>query len=232
MSPKELIYRIAGKAAHLYYERRAKGAKAAGRVLMMHKIGDESAFSLSTEAFSRLLNALKGKNVIRLEDWKTEHDFVALTFDDVAESFYLNAFPLLKQYGYPFTIFVALSLLDTPGFISTAQLQELAACELCTVGSHGISHSYFSRMTKTEVRNELQVSKERLEKLTGKKIDMFAFPYGSFYACGFGKRQLVAEVYEYGFGTVNIPITEKRLLPNYFLPRINVDEKYISSLCK
>lgn len=199
---------------------------------MMHKIGDESGFSLSTEAFSRLLEALKDKNVIRLENWESEHNFVALTFDDVAESFYLNAFPLLKQYGYPFTIFVALCLLDTPGFISTAQLQELAACELCTVGSHGISHSYFSKMTRTEARNELQVSKEKLEKLTGKKIDMFAFPYGSFYACGFSKRQLVAEVYEYGFGTVNIPITEKRLLPNYFLPRINISENAIKMFCK
>lgn len=232
MSPREFVRRVAGKTAHLYYERRAKGARVAGRVLMMHEIGGNTEYSLPTETFRRLLDGLKGKNVIRLENWESERDFFALTFDDVAESFYLNAFPLLKQYGCPFTIFVSLSLLGTPGFISAAQLGELAACGLCTVGSHGVSHSYFSRMTRREARRDLQTSRLRLEALTGRKVDMFAFPYGSFYACGFSKRRIAAEVYKYAFGTVGTPITERRILPNYFLPRINTDEETVKMLCK
>jgi len=46
------------------------------------------------------------------------------------------------------------------------------------IGSHGISHSVFSRMTKIEKLNELKYSKEYLQSILGININSFAYPYG------------------------------------------------------
>ena len=168
--------------------------------------------------------------MIRLEDWEKESDFYALTFDDVLYSFYEKAFPLLKQYQIPFTIFVNTSMLGKPRFINKTQLMELAECDLCTIGSHGISHDEFQKMDAKEALSDLRQSKQILEQLVQRSIEMYAFPFGSYYACGYRNKHLATEVYKYGFSTVKCPITNPSVLPLYFIPRINVDTEYIAML--
>ena len=46
------------------------------------------------------------------------------------------------------------------------------------IGSHGITHTAFSRMDADEQHNELIESKIFLEKLIGKKVKSFCYPYG------------------------------------------------------
>lgn len=202
---------------------------------MLHWVGDEKldeeqeSYRLSTKQFSIFLSSLKDKNLIRLENWEIERDFYAISIDDVPESFYHNAFPLLKEAGVPFTLFVNTSLLDTYGYISTEQLKEMSENEWCTVGSHGVSHGFYHKLNKVQAMDELRQSKITIESIVGKPVELFAFPYGSFSACGFKNKYLVTEVYKYGFGTVACPITEPLTLPKYFLPRINVNKMYFES---
>lgn len=189
---------------------------------MFHKIGEEDGeFNISVSEFQSFVNQIKSRNVIRLEDWENHWDFVALTFDDVPESFYYKAYPILIKYNLPFCLFVNVSLLDKPGYITTSQLNELSKCNLCTIGSHGISHDAYRKFSKNDAVKDLATSKKILESLTGLKVDMFAFPYGSYSACGFLHKKLVADFYKYGFSTIAIPVSTKHLLPSYFLPRIN-----------
>lgn len=194
-----------------------------GEVLMFHNFEDREGvdFNCSPKDFEVLLLSLKQKNVIRLEQWMCENDFVALTIDDVPESFYQYAYPLLVKYNLPFTIFVNVSLLDTPGFITTEQLMEMASCELCTVGSHGMHHSFYKDLSKENKEYELAESKRVLEKLTGVSVDVFAYPYGSYFACGLSNRHLVEKYYTYGFGTVASAITNPLVFYKYYLPRKN-----------
>lgn len=220
--------RIIGKFAHLYLEHKAKKKEMCGQILMMHSIGGKTGdFNIATKSFEELIAFITTYNVIRLEEWEDCNNFYAVTFDDVFENFFSNGFPILKKHNCPFTIFVSLSLLDSPGYITTEQLKELAACPLCTLGSHGISHMPFADMSSKEFEENLKKSQNRLESITGRKIEMFAFPYGSYYECGFKRKHLVKKYYRYGFGTVQIPVTSPRLLPNYYLPRINVEEDTI-----
>lgn len=198
---------------------------------MLHRVGYDnekhSPYHISKDDFKTLLECLKAKNIIRLENWETESDFYALSIDDVPDNFYHNAFPILKEMNMPFTIFVNVSLLDKEGYLSSEQLKEIANSKLCTVGSHGVQHDLFHRMTTTEARKDLEDSKSILENLIGKQVDMYAFPYGSYYACGFRNKSLVANVYKYGFSTVATFVTEPLTLPKYFIPRINVDTCFI-----
>lgn len=200
-------------------------------MLMLHSVGDERhALNISVSLFEQLLLKLQNKRLIRLKDWEKETGFVSLTFDDVPSSFYYNAFPLLKKYRIPFTIFVSCSLLDSENYITTEMLKEIAEFELSSIGSHGCRHSFYSVLSKVEKLEELSSSQKILEGLIHKEIDLYAFPYGSFYACGIRNKNLVSTFYKYGFGTISTPITTPSLLPHYFLPRINVDEEVISKL--
>lgn len=232
----KLFRRVIGKCCHVFHVNIAKCFKVQGRVLMLHWVGDEAQsedaepFRISTEQFKKLLLWLKKKNVIRLENCEKEKDFYALTIDDVPENFYNNAFPLLKVAEIPFTLFVNLSLLDKDGFITKEQLVEMARCKLCTIGSHGINHGEFTLLDKKQALCDLKESKKKLEKIIGEKVEMFAYPYGSYYACGYNNKHLAKSAYKYAFGTVACPITKPSLLKNYFLPRINVNAEMINNL--
>lgn len=230
------IKRIIGKLSHLFYIYTAKCFATRGKVFMLHWVGDElldaehEPYRISTNQFHKLIQWLKLRNIIRLESWEQEKNFYALTIDDVPENFYRNAFPLLKEAGIPFTLFVNVSLLDKEGFITKNQLLEMSRCEFCSIGSHGVSHGEYTLLNKVAALKDLKESKNELERLIGKPVEMYAYPFGSYYACGYSNKHLAGEVYKYGFGTVACPITKPLLLKQYFLPRINVDVEFVNSI--
>ena len=199
-----------------------------GCVYMLHDISDKKGdFCISAAELEKFLSSLDRKKVINLAEWQSKSDFIAITIDDVPESFFLNGFPLFKKYGIPFTIFVSTSLLDTRGFLKTDQLVELSQCALCTVGSHGTLHKFYKGFGKDEKIRFLDDSQKRLAEICGRPVDLFAFPYGSLYACGYKDKKLVSRFYKFGFGTIACPITKPNLLPKYFLPRVNLTQKSI-----
>lgn len=159
---------------------------------------------------------------MHLEGWQTHPSFSAITFDDAWESFYINAYPILKQRNIPFTVFISIELLDKPYYITTEQLLELSQCHLCTIGSHGIHHSPFAKMNRNQIEKEFESSKTIIENIIEKEVILFAFPYGSYAACGFRYKSLALKYYKYAFSTIPTPI-RKCCQNNYFLPRINVN---------
>lgn len=203
-----------------------------GKVYMIHDVvaTEEEAgeFAITIDNMERLADYLGNNHVIRLEDWDKEKDFVALSADDVAQGFYRYAFPLLKERGLPFTIFVNVGLLNTEGYITDSQLREMAAYEGCTVGSHGLRHVQYRLLSHEEYEREIRDSKKRLAEILGKAPEIFAFPYGSTYACGNCDIGVLGEEYKSAFTTLNsgVPeITADR--QRYLLPRINVCGKNI-----
>lgn len=227
----KIVYRVLSKIIHSFLIIISRILKRRGDIYMLHSVGDNLFdYNITVFSFECLLKKLQNKNVVRLEDWSKSNDFICVTFDDVPYSFYYNAFPLLKKYNIPFTIFVSCSLLDSEKYLSTKMLEEIAACELCTVGSHGCTHSFYADMNKSKAVLDLRNSKQFLERLTNKQVNLYAFPYGSIYACGLKNKKLVKQIYKYGFGTVDCSITKPLLCPKYFLPRINIDDSFIYKL--
>lgn len=226
-----MIRRLISKLLHLSIKLVSLFCKERGTILMLHSIeGNQSIYNISLNSFEVLLKWLSDKHVIDLEKWEDENDFYALTIDDVPHNFYQYAYPLLKKYAIPFTIFVNTSLLDKKGYLSTSELIELSECPHCTIGSHGVSHSYFYKMSSAEAESDLASSKEILEKVTKQNVNMFAFPYGSYFACGLRNKSRVLDYYKYGFSAIEIPVSKAKILPNYFIPRVNVTEELIKNL--
>lgn len=48
------------------------------------------------------------------------------------------------------------------------------------MGTHSRTHSYMSKLTESEIRDELTTSSLAIEKITGKKVILFRPPYGDY----------------------------------------------------
>ena len=105
---------------------------------------------------------------------------VGLTIDDAYRSIYTQAWPLLKAAGLPFTIFVATEGVDR-GYrelMSWAELRELVASGLVTLGNHSVSHLHMADHGRARNVAELRQASARIEAETGRAPTLLAYPYG------------------------------------------------------
>ncbi len=214
-----------------YYEwvfRKAKNP-AGTAIVMFHSIidgeTDPKTFVSNKESFVEFVEKQRQKRgICALEtalDGKGDGQLV-LTFDDVHETVYTNAYPFLKQNHIPFTLFVATALIDKPGYITREQLLEMADDELCTVGAHGVNHTRLR--TTPNSREEMAQSKRLLESITGRKIRYFAYPYGSVWACSAKNRREAKRVgFDAAFCTLRGCMPQNVNTYRFWLPRNNGD---------
>jgi peptidoglycan/xylan/chitin deacetylase (PgdA/CDA1 family) len=59
-----------------------------------------------------------------------------------------------------------------------AELRDLAADPLCTIGAHGIGHYALAKLPPGEALAELRVGADRLAEALGRRPKHFAYPYG------------------------------------------------------
>jgi peptidoglycan/xylan/chitin deacetylase (PgdA/CDA1 family) len=64
--------------------------------------------------------------------------------------------------------------------LSKEDLRKLSESRLVEIGSHSHSHSILTKIPSEQVVYELKHSKEILEEITGKKIEVIAYPNGVF----------------------------------------------------
>jgi peptidoglycan/xylan/chitin deacetylase (PgdA/CDA1 family) len=67
-----------------------------------------------------------------------------------------------------------------PGYRTVSEAE---ACELSTnpyieIGAHTITHPVLSALPVSEQKNEIEASKSALERIIGKSVASFAYPYG------------------------------------------------------
>ncbi len=60
------------------------------------------------------------------------------------------------------------------------EIRTLSESPLVTVGSHGVSHCSFEHVSRDVAREEMQRSKTWLEDVTGKEVNVFAYPFGHY----------------------------------------------------
>lgn len=219
--------------------------KETGRVFVFHQINDDKtcwkdvACSITADSFARFIYKLKESDAVfgnldeaiqakSLDDNKR----VYLTFDDAYSDVYYNCFPLLKENNIPFTVFVSCELLSKEGYLSKSMLLEMMDEGLCTIGSHTINHLLLRKQPAYISFREINDSKSQLEVLFGQNITLFAYPYGSIYACSRRDIGYTKEAgYSLAFSTLRSPLSTHRRDNPYFLPRINVNEgNYIVEL--
>lgn len=114
-----------------------------------------------------------------LHDKEIPRKSVLITFDDGYLDNYFNAYPLLKENHMKATIFVISSLLDKEPFMTKKQVKELSENGI-DIESHTFSHVDLDKKSYNEQKEELQKSKEELEKLLCKNVNAIAYPKGLY----------------------------------------------------
>lgn len=106
--------------------------------------------------------------------------YIALSFDDAYEDFYTQAWPRLKEANIKSTLYVIINKLDQPGYISRAQLKELAQSQLVEIGSHTFNHPNLQNLDDKKAEYEIKASRQALSILSGQNITSFAYPFGLY----------------------------------------------------
>ncbi len=166
-------------------------------ILMYHYINDQeplkSRLGVSPKAFERQMRFLKEHryNVLPFEELvnivrerkKFPPRTVAITFDDGYLDNYTNAYPILKKYRIPATIFVVINRigkhLGSDDYMSWEQIKELSDSGLITIGSHSMNHPNLSEAASdSKLKYEIFESKRILEEALRRKVDFFSYPFG------------------------------------------------------
>ena len=202
----------------------------ASYVLMLHHVDNGNITPVSDciiqyDQFIRLLK--QDRKFMQMSDYLTfkaqNNGKYLLTFDDGLEDVFRVVYPVLKAREIPFTIFVPVDLLDTPGYISIEQLKEMAKDPLVTIGSHGVSHRVMTTLSVGEQELELVESKKTLERIIGKSVDVYAYPHGQFNSDTI-KLLKKLNLYKAAFGVTGHPTNCFTESNRFDLPRFNIKD--------
>jgi len=166
-------------------------------ILAYHRFGQQaSKMEVPVAEFAAQLQYLVDNDyrVVRLRDVE---DFLAgkgalpnravvITMDDGYASTYKYAFPLLKQHGFPATVFVYTDFIGAKDALSWAQMREMVASGLIDIQAHSKTHANLAYRLSGEsderyrerMDAETRVPRDTLERMLPVKVDTFAYPYG------------------------------------------------------
>jgi peptidoglycan/xylan/chitin deacetylase (PgdA/CDA1 family) len=178
-------------------------------VMCYHRLEGKAGGALSIEPalFEQQMQRIKdsGIPVIPMQDflaWRRGEKnippkSIIITIDDGYVSGYDVGWPILKKFGFPFTMYVYLTYINTGGkAITWAQLAEMRDAGV-DIGSHTVLHADLKVKPKrftpgqaaeaakimpmdydTWLKYEMEHSKEVIEEKLGIKCNTIAYPYG------------------------------------------------------
>jgi peptidoglycan/xylan/chitin deacetylase (PgdA/CDA1 family) len=216
-------------------------------ILLYHRIEQQSHDSLTTSLrrFAEHLCLLKKYFNVTSTEWIVDQlkdgkpirpTAVAIHFDDCYESVFSKAAPLLEAAGIPAMSFISSGFLDTDRKfphdeakypLAFANLTRDQARKLpeygVTIGSHTVNHTHMGEAYPVQAKSELVESRAQLERITGRSIAFFSFPYGRKRHFRDEYASIAREAgYEAIFSAYGGFISKET--PLYDLPRLGVGE--------
>jgi peptidoglycan/xylan/chitin deacetylase (PgdA/CDA1 family) len=162
--------------------------------LLYHRFNESKypSTSISSELFRQQLSFLKKNKfeVLNLSDAiqklhsKDAHGkYIVITIDDAFNSFMEHGFPVIKEFGFPATLFINTETVSSGDYLSWNDLEILAENGI-EIGNHTHSHDFFLNLdTATRYKafyKDVQLAQELIKSNLNIKPTVFAFPYGEF----------------------------------------------------
>lgn len=161
-------------------------------VIMYHSIDGNSAgskLSVSPASFDRQMEFLRKNsyNIVSLEKMaeyirgkRVPFKTIAVTFDDGYYNNYEYAYPVLKKYSIPATIFVIIKHVGDPGWLGWNEIKEMSDSGPVSIGSHTVMHNWLPTTGSIQLKKELKDSKAIIEENIGKPVNTFCYPLGAY----------------------------------------------------
>ena len=170
-------------------------------ILLYHEFsaaGNATDMVIPTSVFREQMQRIKdsGHPVISMDDflaWRRGEKNIPdpsflITMDDGWRSVYTEAYPILKEFGFPFTIFLYTNYVASGSkSLSIEMIKEMMA-NGATIGCHSRSHPYPPAVRAAVAkgpeaaaeffRREMVETAEKLESLLGVRPKTYAYPGG------------------------------------------------------
>lgn len=159
--------------------------------LMYHSIGtNDKFFTVKPADFERQMSYLYRQdfNVVSLttleqylEQGSIPAKTIVLTFDDGYEDNFSVAWPILRKYNFPATIFLATDLpakTDQLALLNIEQMKAMEASGLIDFEPHTAHHPKLTKIDLAEAEREIVSSREVINNRFVKKSAYFSYPYG------------------------------------------------------
>ena len=144
---------------------------------------------------------------------------VVITFDDGYKGNYKYAYPILKEFNFPATVFVVSNFVDNDLYMSKAELKEISKNGF-KVESHTAKHDDLSKLNEAKQIETLKNSKNTLENIIDDPVYYVAYPFGRHNKA----TRIAAEKAGYKLGfNLNGSLADKK--DNSY----NIDRVYISN---
>jgi len=186
-------------------------------VLIYHRFGEDKypTTNIGVDRFREQLGYLKANDyqviplaqlVRSLKDGgELPERAVVITMDDGYRSVYEKAWPVLKEYGYPFTVFLYVKATNNNhwNYMTWEQVREMKATGV-DFQNHGYAHEHMAfkpaDMDMASYRGWLRKDLEISTKLITEKLEerprYFALPYGEY------NRTVLDEIRSFGFEAI------------------------------
>jgi peptidoglycan/xylan/chitin deacetylase (PgdA/CDA1 family) len=167
------------------------------RIFVYHSVSDgpTNSFAVTTADFDSQIGYLAEHYTIKPVDsivallasgQPVPARTVAVTIDDGFKGVYTNAFPVLRRYDAPATIFLPIAFVGTKGvtdklpladFMSWDEVREMSRYGV-SFGSHTVDHPSLGRIPPRQAQYQIECSKSRLEDELGTEVTGLSYPYG------------------------------------------------------
>ncbi len=168
-------------------------------VVIYHRF-DEGRYpstNISTEIFAQQLAYLKEQNYQVLSLGEVVRRLIigealpekgaALCVDDAFTSFAEAGMPLVRQYGYPISLFVNTDAVGTSGYLDWDEIRALRA-EGVEIGNHTASHAYLVEMEADEdisawrerIVQDISKAQQQFKQHLEFEPTLFVYPYGEY----------------------------------------------------
>ena len=209
------------------YELEEKGILA----LMYHRFEENKypSTNIKINAFRKHLDIIKNNKFEFLNPKNFDYEFnkiskekrILLTIDDAFSSFYLNAWPILKQNKIPFLLFVSTETVGKKGYMTWDEIIKISKEDFVLIGNHSHSHEYLTKYEFNDFIKDIDRSIEIFEKKMKYNPKFFSYPFGEY---SLKQKNYISKKFDYAFGQHSGVIDLNK--DKYELPRFPINEKY------
>ena len=217
----------------MYSSNSLKGIDDFGIISLMYHRFEENKYpstNIKIKEFIKHIEILENNKISFVNPKNFENELknnklerkVLLTIDDGFESFYKNAWPILKKKKIPFILFISTREVGAFNYMSWDQIREISNEDFVEIGNHSHTHEYLVDESKEVIISDIKKSIKIFKKELGKNSDFFSYPFGE-YSLEF-KDIIVSLGFKYAFGQHSGVMDETKDF--YELPRFPINEKY------